>query len=251
MIRERSVEPYLGLLKGLKQRKRVRGVLLDISSGGGEVVPSVDFYLAVKRLDAVKPVVATIGSIGASGAYMVAVGARKVFAYPDSYVGSIGVVHPHIAVEKLLAKIGVEVDLIHQGRHKDAYQMIRPLTEEEREKLLAVTGDAYSSFVELVARERRRTVEQILPLATGEAWSGKKAIQLGLIDALGDREAALEELGRLTGVSTRKVVRAVPPRPFLQQMLSGAASAFAPGLVQGLQDSVEDAMFEAAVRQAK
>jgi protease-4 len=102
-IRERSVEPFLRLLHAIRMRKRFKGVLLDISSGGGADIPSTDLYLAVKRLDQVKPVVATIGSVGASGAYMAAIGARKVYAYPDSIVGSIGVVYPHFAVRGLLS----------------------------------------------------------------------------------------------------------------------------------------------------
>jgi protease-4 len=248
MIRERSVEPYVELLKTLRAKRRIRGVLLDISSGGGAVVPSNDFYLAVKRLDAVKPVVALIGSIGASGGYMVAVGARKVIAYPDSEVGSIGVVFPHIATQKLLEKIGVEVDLVHQGRHKDAYQMIRPLDEEERTKLLAVARDSYDSFVELVARERRRPVEEIRGLATGEFWSGKRALELGLVDALGDRESALEELARITGVPSRKTVKVTPPRSFLERMLAGGAASVGPVLSQGVRDAVEDAVLDMSVR---
>jgi protease-4 len=245
VIRERSVEPYLTLLRWIREKRRIRGVLLDISSGGGAVVPSVDFYLAIQRLNAVKPVVASIGSIGASGAYMAAVGARRVFAYPDSEVGSIGVVYPHIAVEKLLGKLGIDVELLHQGRHKDAYQGVRPLTDEERTKLLAVTSDSYHSFVELVARARHRTVEEILPLATGEFWSGKRALELGLVDALGDREAALEELSRLTGVPARKTLRLAPPRPFMERLLSGGLTSVGPAVSQGVRDAVEDAVFEA------
>jgi protease-4 len=243
-IRERSVEPFLGLLKMLREKRRYRGVLLDISSGGGSVIPSVDLYLAIQRLNAVKPVVASIGSIGASGAYMAAVGARRVYAYPDSEVGSIGVVYPHIAVEKALAKIGIEVDLVHQGRHKDAYQMIRPLTEEERAKLLAVAADTYASFVELVARARRKPVEEIRALATGEFWSGKRALELGLVDALGDREAALEELAKMTGVPSRKTVRLTPPRPFLAQLFAGVAMAVGPALTESLRDALEEALVE-------
>lgn len=248
VIRERSVEPYLRLLKMLREKRRVKGVLLDISSGGGGDIPSTDFYLAVKRLDQVKPVVASIGSLGASGAYMAALGARRVFAYPDSGVGSIGVVFPHIAVRELLGKLGIEVELLHMGRHKDAYQGLRPLTDEERTKLMAVTETSYRSFVSLVAQERHRTVEEILPLATGEFWSGRKALELGLVDELGDREAALESLGKITGVAIRRTVRVQPPRPFFERMFSGGMSSLAGGLRTQVEEAIEDAVVDSWVR---
>lgn len=243
-IRERSIAPTLRLLRGLRERRRVKGVLLDISSGGGESIASTDFYLAVKRLDAVKPVVASIGSMGASGAYMAALGARRIYAYPESAVGSIGVIFPHFAVRDLLRRIGISVELLHVGVHKDAYQGYRPLTEEERGKLQAVAQESYDGFVALVARERKRPIEEIRALATGEFWSGARSLQLGLIDALGDHETALEELSRITGVSAAKTVRVAPPRAFLERMMSGGASAFAGAVSSGIQDSVEDALFD-------
>jgi protease IV len=246
-IRERTVEPYLRLLAALREKRRVKGVLFDISSGGGAEIPSTDLYLAVKRLDAVKPVVASIGSLGASGAYMAAIGARTVYAYPDSGVGSIGVVFPHFAVRRLLDRIGVDVEMVHEGRHKDAYQGLRPLSDEERSKLQAVTKDSYDSFVAMVARERKRPVAEIVPLATGEFWSGRRAKELGLVDALGDREDALTELGRLTGVRTSKVVRVVPPQPFFARMFSGGMSSVIPGLSTGIRDAVEDAIWDGAL----
>jgi protease-4 len=247
-IRERSVEPYVRLLRAVREKRRIKGVLLDISSGGGGDIPSTDLYLAVKRVDQVKPVVASIGSLGASGAYMAALGARKVYAYPDSGVGSIGVVFPHLAVRGLLDKLGVEVDLIHEGRHKDAYQGLRPLTDEERAKLQAVTSDSYESFVELVARERKKSVDEIRGLATGEFWSGKRALQLGLVDALGDREAALDELARMTGVPSRKTVLVAPPRPFFERVFSSGMSSLGAGLVDGIRGEVEDAVLDAWLR---
>jgi protease IV len=243
-IRERSVEPFLRLLRGLRERRRVRGVLLDLSSGGGESVASTDFYLAVKRLDAVKPVVASIGSLGASGAYLGAVGARRIFAYPESGVGSIGVIFPHFAARDLLRRLGVSVDLVHVGAHKDAYQGYRPLTEEERTKLLAVAQQSYEQFVAVVARERHRPLEEIRALATGEFWSGARARELGLVDELGDRDAALAELSRLTGVPVRKAIRIAPPRPFLERLLAQGGSAFGSGLAGRVHDSVEDALFD-------
>jgi len=243
-IRERSVEPYLRLLRGLRDRRRVKGVLLDISSGGGESISSEDFFLAVKRLDAVKPVVASIGSIGASGAYMAALGARRIFAYPESAVGSIGVIFPHVAARDLLRRIGISVELLHVGVHKDAYQGYRPLTEEERSKLQAVVQESYDSFVGLVARERKRPLEEIRALATGEFWSGARAMQLGLVDAIGDHETALEDLARLTGVSSGRTVRVAPPRTLLDRLFSGGAGAFAGGLAARLQESVEDSLWD-------
>jgi protease IV len=243
-IRERSVEPYLRILRALRERRRVKGVLLDISSGGGADIPSTDFYLAVKRLDQVKPVVASIGSIGASGAYMAALGARKVWAYPDSAVGSIGVIFPHIAVKELLDKLGIRVELLHEGRHKDAYQGLRALSDEERTKLQAVASDSYQSFVELVARERKKSKDEILPLATGEFWSGKRALQLGLVDALGDREAALEDLAGMTGVASRRTALVTPPAPFMARFLSGGMSSITASLSQSIRAEVEDAIYD-------
>jgi protease IV len=239
-IRERSVEPILRLLHAIRIRKRFKGVLLDISSGGGADIPSTDLYLAVKRLDQVKPVVATIGSVGASGAYMAAIGARKVYAYPDSIVGSIGVVYPHLAVRGLLTKLGIEVEMLHQGRHKDAYQGYRPLTDEEREKVNAVGANSYRSFVEMVARERKQPVDRIQELATGEFWSGVDAMRLGLVDALGDREAALEDLARMTSVAPQRTVRVAPPRPFFDRFFSGGVSVLGSGFREGLHDTLDD-----------
>ncbi|MGA7475754.1 MAG: signal peptide peptidase SppA [Thermoplasmata archaeon] len=243
-IRERSVEPYLRLLKTLRFKRRVKGVLLDLSSGGGEAIASMDFYLAVKRLNEIKPVYASIGSMGASGAYMAALGARRILAYPESDVGSIGVISAHFAVRDLLRRLGVSVELLHAGVHKDAYQGYRPLTEVERAKLQAITQEGYDVFVRLVATERKRTVEEILPLATGEFWTGTQALKLGLIDGLADREAALEELAQLTGVPSRKTVRVTPPRSLLDRVFAGPAASLGSGLFGRFQDAVEDAVLD-------
>ncbi len=243
-IRERSVEPYLRLLKGLRSRGRVRGVLLDISSGGGESIASMDLYLAVKRLDQVKPVFASIGSIGASGAYLAALGARRIFAYPESEVGSIGVIFPHFAVRDLVRRLGISVDLIHAGVHKDAYQGYRPLTDEERVKLQAIADEGHQVFVDVVARERKRPVDEVRPLATGEFWTGSQALKLGLVDALADRELVLEELSRLTGVPSRRTVRVLPPRPWLDRVLNGGQNELGGGLLGRFRESVEDAVLD-------
>ena len=247
-IRERSVEPFLRLFAGLAQRSRVRGVLFDISSGGGGSIPSLDLFLALKRLDRVKPVVASIGSVGASGGYLAALGARRIYAYPDSAVGSIGVLLPHFAVRELLRRLGIEVELLHAGRHKDAFQGFRPPSAEEREKLQALVDENYESFVALVARERHKPVDAIRALATGEVFSGRSSLASGLIDALGDRESALDELARITGVARHRVVRVTPPKPFLERLLGPGLQSVAETAVdrawQGLDDRLGSGPFE-------
>ncbi|MCI4365790.1 MAG: signal peptide peptidase SppA [Thermoplasmata archaeon] len=242
-IRERSVEPYARLLHALRGRRRIRGVLLDISSGGGESIASMDFYLAVKRLNEVKPVFAAVGSMAASGAYMAALGARRIFAYPESLVGSIGVIFPHFAARDLLRRLGISVELLHVGEHKDAYQGYRPLTEVERGKLMAVAQEGYDEFVGLVARERKRPVEEIRALATGEFWTGRTALKLGLVDVLGDREDALAALSQATGVPVTKAVRIGPPRSLMDRVMGGGGYGFS-GLSGRLHDAIEDAALD-------
>ncbi len=244
-IRERSVEPYVKLLRGLRERANVKGVLFDISSGGGEAIASMDLYLALKRLDSTKPVFTSIGAMGASGAYLAALGTRRMYAYPESAVGSIGVVMPHLAVQDLLRRIGISVELLHAGRHKDAYQGLRPLDDEERTKLMAFVQEDYDLFVNLVARERKQSVEAVRALATGEFWSGHRAKELGLIDELGDREIALEGLAQMTGIPSHRAVRLAPPRPFLDRLLNGAMESMGPSLLSRLHESVEDSVLDA------
>jgi protease-4 len=244
MIRERSVEPYIPVFEAIRDRRKIRGLLLDVSSGGGDSVASEDLYLAVKRVAQVKPVVATIGSIAASGGYMAVVGAHKVFAHEDSDVGSIGVFIPHIAAQGLLDKVGVKVELLHYGRHKDAYQGLRELTEEERTKIMKVAEVGYDSFVNLVARERKKTREAMLALATGEYWSGRQALGLGLVDALGDRVIALEELSRMTGVPSRKTLVVAPHRPFMERLFSGPFNLVGQSLANSFYTSLEESLEE-------
>jgi len=241
-LRERTVEPYLRLLRGLRGRRRIKGVLFDISSPGGEVVASKDLFLAVQRLNATVPVFASIGGVGASGGYLAALGARRIYAYPESMVGSIGVLYPHLAARELLRRLGVSVELVHVGEHKDAYAGYRALTDGERAKVLAVAQDDYDSFVRTVAESRHRPLEEIRALATGEVWSGARAQQLGLVDALGDREEALEELARAVGVPSRKTVRVTPPRPFWARLLDGGGISTA--LTGRLTEAVEDVLLD-------
>lgn len=247
-LRERTVEPFLTLLRSLRDRRRIRGVLFDISSGGGEVTASSDLFRAIQRLDTIKPVVASIGAVGASGAYLAALGARRIVARPESQVGSIGVIYPHLATRELLRRWGIGVEMIHAGRHKDAYQGYRPLDTEEREKLQALVEEGYGAFVRRVSEQRHLSADAARALATGEFWTGASALKLGLIDALGDTESALDDLGRLTGVAPRRTVRLTPPRPLLERLLTPVAQGLGQGAWNHLTESIEDGLLAGSLR---
>ena len=173
---------------------------------------------------------------------MAVLGAHRVYAYEESDVGSIGVFIPHIAARGLLDKLGIKVELLHYGRHKDAYQGLRDLTDEERTKILKVAEVGYNSFMALVSRERKLPKDKILELATGEYWSGRQALELGLVDVIGDRTAALNEISRLTGLPTRKRVEISPPRPFIERLLNGPMSAVGSSLANSLYSSMEESL---------
>jgi ClpP class serine protease len=108
---------------------------------------------------------------------------------------------------------------------------------------MAVAQEGYDEFVQLVAAERKRPAEEIRALATGEFWSGRRALALGLIDALGDRETALAALSESVGVPVRKTLRLSPPRPFIDRILSGGAHSTG-GLSVRVHDVVEDALLD-------
>ncbi|MCL5984542.1 MAG: S49 family peptidase, partial [Candidatus Thermoplasmatota archaeon] len=210
-----------------------------------------DLFRAVQRVAQVKPVVATIGSSAASGGYMAVLGAQRVFAHEESDVGSIGVFIPHISVAGLLSKLGIEVELLHHGRHKDAYQGLRPLTEEEKGKVLAVARVGYDSFIEMVARQRKLPVPRVQELATGEFWSGKQALSLGLVDALGDREDALEHLSKLTGISPSRAVQVSPAIPFLRRIAPFLAPGMSDEVGLGLRRAVEETLEDLVVQEGR
>jgi len=147
-----------------------------------------------------------------------------------------------VATRELLRRLGVAVDLLHVGEHKDAYAGYRPLTDEERTKMLAVAQDDYDAFVRTVAEARRRPVEEIRALATGEVWSGGRALSLGLVDALADREGVLEELAKAVGVPSRKTVRLAPPRPFWVRLFDGGG--FSAAVSDRLGEVAEDLLLD-------
>ncbi len=191
----------------------VRGYVVAINSPGGVVGPAQSIYEELKRLRRVdrKPVVASIGGIGASGGYYVALGADSIFAEPGSMTGSIGVIMEFPDASGLMKKVGLGWNVVKSAAHKDVGSPFRPMTAGDSAVLDSLVSDVYAQFVETVAQERHLTPERVRPLADGRVLSGRQALKGGLIDRTGNLRDALDAAGRMAGLGENpRVVR--PPR---------------------------------------
>ncbi|MBN2847968.1 MAG: signal peptide peptidase SppA [Coriobacteriia bacterium] len=178
----------------------VRAILLRIDSPGGTVAASQEISLAVRRAAEEKPVVASIGDIGASGAYMVASQCDEIVASPGSSVGSIGVIMEIPNVSGLLDKLGVEFTVLTEGEYKDAGSPYRSVTESESAMLKEKLAIVRDQFIADVAEGRGMPVAEVAELATGWVWLGSEAIDLGLIDTLGNFDDAIDAAADLGGI---------------------------------------------------
>ena len=192
----------------------IRAVVVRIQSPGGVVGPTQEIYDAIRRVRGQgKPVVASMGSVAASGGYYLAAAATRIVANPGTLTGSIGVIMQLAEIEGLLQRVGVRYEVIKAGRFKDSGSFARPMTPEERAVLQAVLDDMHDQFVTAIAEGRRLGKDRVRTLADGRVYSGRMAKELGLVDALGGLEEAIRLAGDLGGIPGKpRIVR--PRRPW-------------------------------------
>ncbi|MFQ5596034.1 MAG: signal peptide peptidase SppA [Anaerolineae bacterium] len=177
----------------------VKAILLRINSPGGSVVGSDEISQALRdEID--KPVVASMGELAASGGYYIAAGADRIMANPATLTGSIGVIATVMNTQDLLGKVGVDVTVIKSGKLKDAGSAFREMTEEERALWQAIIDEAYDQFVGVVAEGRSMTRDEVRQLADGRVYTGRQALELGLIDDLGNLPDAVQTAANLGGI---------------------------------------------------
>lgn len=201
------------LIDAAREHPRIAGVILHVDSPGGGVLASEKIYRAVARLADKKPAVACFAGVAASGGYYVSAPCHAIVAQPTTITGSIGVVAFRAAVGPLLGRLGVASEVLTRGQHADLMTLSRELREDERSLLETHLANAYREFVGLVARGRKRSVEEILAVAGGRVWTGRDALDRGLVDALGGLDEALSQV-RKRVTTTRKLepVLLSPPR---------------------------------------
>jgi protease-4 len=193
-------QPTIEKLTRFRKSKEVKVVILRIDSPGGGVGPAQEIYAEVKKTQKEKKVLASVGSVAASGGYYIACAADTIMANPGSITGSIGVIVESLNVEELLKKIGLRSNVIKSGKHKDIGSPMRPMTEEDRRLLQGVLDNIHEQFIQAVAEGRSLPVEKVRPLADGRIFSGQQAKDLGLIDTLGTLEDAIALAAEIGGI---------------------------------------------------
>jgi protease-4 len=215
---------YARVFDWLREDRRVKSVLLIVDSPGGSATDSSYLQSSVARLAEVKPVVAFVQGMAASGAYMVSSPATKIVALPSALVGSIGVISLTPILSGLLDRLGINVEVVKSGRLKDMGSFLREPTDEERRKEQELSDEFYDDFVDSVVKFRRLERDKVRNLATGEVFSAKRALQMGLVDELGDHNRAIELASQLGDVPKR-VIYVRPRKGFVERLFRGFASS--------------------------
>ena len=195
-----SSEQVLKHLTEFRNNPNVKSIVLRIDSPGGAVGAAQEIFSEVRRTNGVKPVVASMASMGASGGYYAALGAENIIANPGTMTGSIGVIVKFPNLEGLFEKIGYKSEVIKSGPLKDIGASNRPLSNEERSLMQDLIDNVYNQFVRDIAQARAMTEETVFKLADGRVYTGEQALEVGLIDSLGnftDAIALAAELGGL------------------------------------------------------
>ena len=227
------------LLNRVLEDQRIRALVLDIDSPGGDAAASDYIYRAVKRVASRKPTVASIRGVGASGGFMIACAAHRIVAAPGSIVGSIGVISVRPALQDLLERAGIGVNVNKSGKFKDLGAPWREMTSEEDAKMQELIDDLFASFVTVVAESRGLDEERVRELATGEIYLAPRAAELGLVDEIGDLDRALDLAAKAGGVAKRPIY--MRPQRGLREKLLGP---LADSLVDSVAHQIERRLWQ-------
>lgn len=177
----------------------VKAIVLRVDSPGGSVTGSAQIYEAVKALS--KPVVVSMAGTAASGGYYISAPADYIFARPDTVTGSIGVIMTLFNAQELIDELGVEVIALTSGPNKGLGNLWETMTAEQQVILETVVAESYQDFLQVVVAGRGLSLAAVQALADGRIYTGRQALDNGLVDELGDLDAAVTKAAQLGGIS--------------------------------------------------
>jgi len=209
--------------------EKVAAIVLRIDSPGGSALASDLIWREAER--AKKPVVASLSDTAASGGYFIAVAADKIVAAPGTLTGSIGVVGGKIAVGGALEKAGVHSDVVSKGKNSGWLSMTEKFTAGEREAFLGTMQDVYRLFTGKVAEGRKLDRATVESLAEGRVYTGRQALEVGLVDRLGTLDDAVDEARKLAGIDAGEELERIllpEPRGLFDDLFAAAGGETAP-----------------------
>jgi len=220
---------FLDMLDEIAKDKTAKAVVVEITSPGGTFTGGEAMYTALRRIAAEKPVVAVMGGIATSGAYMTAIAADRIYAGNGTITASIGVIMQSADVTGLLGKIGVKPEIIKSGAVKASPNPTEPLSEAARGQLQGIIDALHLQFMKMVAERRHLSVADVRErTGDGRIMLGPMALKAGLIDAIGDVNSARTWLAAERGISAELPVfdwEPEDPTPWWRQDAQSMASA--------------------------
>jgi len=237
-----SPKKVVAELKRFADDDSIKAIVVHVNSPGGGVAASEEIYREVKRIrdEKKKRIVASVESVGASGAYYVASGTNKIYADKGSIVGSIGVIAEWVNYGELLKWAKLNAITMKAGEFKDTGNPTRELTPAERAYFQSLIDNMHTQFIEAVADGRHAKTEDIRAIADGKVWTGEEALPLKLVDQIADFEGAVKDTARAVNISGEPTV-VWPPRQrrsLLSLLFFGDVSDYLPSREKLLEQEV-------------
>ncbi len=223
-----SPDSVIDQLQTFADDNSIRAIVLHVNSPGGGAAASQEIYEEVRSIRRSKPIVTSIESVGASGAYYIASGTQKIYANEASVVGSIGVIMEWTNYGDLMRWAKLRPEVLTSGPLKDAGDPTREMTPEERVYFQGIVNNMFAQFVRDVAQGRGLPESTVKPLATGQVWTGQQALGLHLIDARGGFREALLATAKQVGIHGEPTVvkPSVHHRSLLEALTGDASDLF-------------------------
>lgn len=221
------VDDFRDLVEAAVKNHKVKAIVIRINSPGGEVTASDRLHRIIQEADKVKPVVAYLDTIAASGGYYAACGSRRMIAHPTTFTGSIGVIMQSVKYRELFDKVGVSMEVYKSGALKDLLSGTRETSPEEKALVNKLIQETYTRFLGVVSASRGKSVDELRasPLTDGRIFSGSQALAAGMVDQNGFIDDAYDQAMDLAGVSGATVIRYTPKVGFFDALAQfGSAS---------------------------
>ncbi|HEU4390764.1 MAG TPA: signal peptide peptidase SppA [Blastocatellia bacterium] len=225
----------------IADQKRARAVVVRVNSPGGTVAACQEIFTSIDRLKRRGiPVVASLGDVAASGGVYVAMAADEIVTNPGTVTGSIGVIIRSSNLSDLYRRVGVSPKVVKSGPHKDMLSTYRALSDEEQTLLQQLIEDSHNQFVDVIVASRKCDRAAIERIADGRILTGRQALEAGLVDFLGDLDAAVERAAARGGIEGKPRVVFTEPRrrPWRRLLGPFGASIWQPSLPMWIMPNI-------------